>query len=371
MNNLKVVCFIFIAAIVMLTSAETYAMSKSESNDGVVKIVSGGRTGTYLRLTDEMKGELPKHSSENLRVLPIIGLGSQKNLNDLLYLSGIDIALMQSDVMESAKSKYNNLDGRVRYITKLHDEEVHILARNNIKSIYDLAGKTVSIGEASSGTAMTASLIFKTLNIKPKFVNLSASEALKNLSKKRDGVDAFVYVSGKPVELFSNINRSNKFHFIEIPSKPLAHIYKATSLTSRDYKNLVSDDVKTVAAQAVMAVYNFKQEKTARYAYVRRFVEALFKSKEQLSLPQNKFHKKWQTIDLCEQVPGWKRHASVNDIFKAHCSGANSLANNNSALPKELIKVLLTLPEGEQDTIMSLNISEQKAYLKIKAKMAR
>jgi len=362
MNNFILkISLIFLYLVLMMGKTHS-ATAKIEANEGVVKIVSGGRTGTYLRLTDEMKGVLPGNSQKKLRILPVIGLGSQQNLNDLLYLKGIDIALMQSDVMAAAKIKHKNLNSKIRFITKLHDEEVHILARKEISTIFDLAGKNVSIGNLSSGTAMTAKLIFDTLNIKPNFLNYSSTEALKKLSKNDDGIDAFVYVSGKPVDIFLNINRSNNFHFLDVPAKPLAHIYKKTSLTSRDYKNLVDGDVNTVAVQAVLAVFNFKKKSSQRYINVRLFVEALFKSKEELSRPQNKFHKKWQTIDLCEKVPGWERHASVGDIFKTYCTNVGSIANKE-ALPQNLIKVYLSLSPKKQEWIMSLSLSDRSKSL--------
>jgi len=369
MNKLKSLVYTLPLSIILIASAVSGTVNAAtgnaaKANDGVVKIVSGGRTGTYLRLTDEMKSVLPKYADKQLRVVPMIGLGSQKNLNDLLYLKGVDIALLQSDVMASAKSKYGDLENRVRYITKLHDEEVHILARKSVKSIYDLKGKKVSIGNASSGTAMTAKLIFDTLKVKADLVHFSATDALKELSK-RNGIDAFVYISGKPVDLFNSINKSTNFHFIDIPSGPLSHIYKPSVLTSKDYKNLVESPVKTVAAQAVLAVYNFKKDKSSRYEYIQRFVESLFKAKDELSLPKNKYHSKWQTINLCEEVPGWKKHSSVIEIYKTFCS--KSLVNNDSkGLPPELFRTLMKMSAQERTFVSTLSKSQQIEFLKLK-----
>lgn len=368
MNKLTLftaISLLFAATISNVTASTNKAAEIRKANDGVVKIISGGRTGTYMRLTDEMKGTLPKYTDDNLRVLPIIGLGSQKNLHDLLYLKGIDIALMQSDVLEAAKFDYPDLKNRVRYITKLHDEEIHILARPEISTIEDLQGKRVSIGNVGSGTAMTAKIIFNTLNLQPQFEYFSAGDALKELAKRRDGIAAFVYVSGKPVELFTKVNRANKFHFINIPVEKLSHIYKATKLTASDYNNLITEDVETVAAQAVMAVYNFSKVTSARYTYVNNFVDALFKSKDHLSQPQHKFHPKWKTIDLCESVPGWTRHDSVNKTYSKYCANSNGLSDS------ELAGALLNLTPEQREKFKKLSDSEQKSYLELLVKMQK
>ena len=90
------------------------------SNKGVVGIITGGVSGTYIRIAADMAAVL---DNPTLRVLTIVGQGSIQNIDDLLYLKGIDMAIVQSDVLEYLKRQntYSNIDKKISYITKLYN----------------------------------------------------------------------------------------------------------------------------------------------------------------------------------------------------------------------------------------------------------
>lgn len=71
---------------------------KQRENNWTVGLAGGAFDGTYLRFADELGKVLD--DGDQLRVLPIISRGAAGNLEDLLYLRGIDIAFTQSDVFE-------------------------------------------------------------------------------------------------------------------------------------------------------------------------------------------------------------------------------------------------------------------------------
>ena len=68
------------------------------------------------------------------------------NLDDLLYLRNVDVAVTQADVFEYFRTqrKIANLASRVNYIIRLPVSEMHVLARADVTSIEDLRGKKVS-----------------------------------------------------------------------------------------------------------------------------------------------------------------------------------------------------------------------------------
>ena len=110
-------------------------------------------SGTYMTFADELAQVLD--DGDNLRVVPMVTYGAASNLDDLLYLRGVDIAVTQSDVFEYFRThrKTPNLDSRVNYIIRLPVSELHILARKEIRSIEDLRGKKVSFGPREQGRA--------------------------------------------------------------------------------------------------------------------------------------------------------------------------------------------------------------------------
>jgi hypothetical protein len=69
--------------------------------------------------------------------------GAASNLDDLLYLHQVDVAITQADVFDYFRTqrKISNLEHRVNYIIRLPVSEMHVLARNEIQTIEDLRGK--------------------------------------------------------------------------------------------------------------------------------------------------------------------------------------------------------------------------------------
>src|SRR5216684_6976291 len=122
------------------------AAQRIRKNNWTVGVAGGQLSGTYMTFANELAEVLD--DGDNLRVIPIVTYGAASNLDDLLYLRQIDVAVTQADVFEYFRTqrKISGLENRVNYIIRLPASEMHILARNEIKSIEDLRGKKVSFG---------------------------------------------------------------------------------------------------------------------------------------------------------------------------------------------------------------------------------
>ncbi len=67
---------------------------------------------------------------DKLRVLPMLGRGSVQNIADLIYLKGIDVAIVHTDALTQTMQRGTiPRENSVQYIAKLFQEEIHILAR--------------------------------------------------------------------------------------------------------------------------------------------------------------------------------------------------------------------------------------------------
>src|SRR6516225_8284881 len=117
------------------------AAIKMRKNAWTVGLAGGLIDGTYMRFADELAKVLD--DGDNLRILPMVSYGAATNLDDLLYLRGIDLAVTQSDVFEYFRTerKTPNLQNRVHYILRLPIAELHVLAKTDIRSLEDLAGR--------------------------------------------------------------------------------------------------------------------------------------------------------------------------------------------------------------------------------------
>lgn len=275
------------------------------ANGDTVGVISGGVSGTYVRIAADLASVL---DNKQLRVLAVIGKGSLQNISDILYLHGIDIGIVQSDVLAYAERQklYPNIRQQIGYITKLYEEEVHILARRDITSLADLAHQKVNIDLPGSGTAMTASVLFDGLGIPAVTTNYDQDEALEKL--ERGELAAIVYVVGKPARLFTPVPADSGLHFLSIPiTQALLDTYVPAQLRHDDYPTLIAQGappVDTVAVGSVMAVYNWPPS-SPRYAHVARFVDAFFSNFQLFQQPPR--HPKWRDVNLAAQVPGWTR----------------------------------------------------------------
>lgn len=276
----------------------------ARANAGTVGVIAGGIDGTYARIAADLAAVLD--DGDNLRVLPILGKGSLQNISDILLLRGVDIGIVQSDVLAYAQRQrlLPGVGSLVQYIAKLYDEEVHILAGPDAERMEDLAGKPVNIDVVGSGTSMTASLLFDALGITIQPRHDTQDLALERL--KRGEIAALAYVAGKPARLFTGLPAMAGLKLLPVqPTPALFETYLPAVFQRADYPNLIeADSIDTIAVGAVMAVYAWPPG-TERHRKVARFVEAFFAKFPTFLQPPR--HPKWREVNLAAQVPGWTR----------------------------------------------------------------
>ena len=181
----------------------TDAVMKVRKNNWTVGVAGGQLSGTYMTFANELAQVLD--DGDNLRVIPIVTYGAASNLDDLLYLRQIDVAVTQADVFDYFRTqrKIPNLEYRVHYIVRLPVSEMHVLARTDIKSIEDLRGKKVSFGPAGSASSLTGTIVFQRLGVQVEQVLFDNPTALQKL--KSGELAALVRVIGKPIDFFAKI----------------------------------------------------------------------------------------------------------------------------------------------------------------------
>jgi TRAP transporter TAXI family solute receptor len=284
------------------------------ANQGTVGVISGMEGGTYAQTA----ADLTILDDGTLRVLPIIGKGSLQNLSDILYLRGIDVGFVQADALTYAKQHnlFPTLTQSIRYIAKLYDEEIHVLARKDISSLQDLNDQRVNVDVAGSGSAMTAEILLDALGIKPQLEHRKQVDGLEAL--KQGEIAAIIQVAGAPVPLFTRLGAPSGLHLLPIDlNQTLAQTYLPDQFTHEIYPALVpvEETVPTLAVGDVMAVFAW-QPHTERYNKVARFVDAFFSKFDQLLQPPR--HPKWREVNLTAEVPGWTRFQPAQDWLTQH-----------------------------------------------------
>ena len=283
------------------------------ANEWTVGVAGGLLEGTFIRFAAEIAIVLD--DAPNLRILPMVTFGAVGNVEDLLYLKGVDVAITQADVLDHFRQqdKTASIDKRINYIMRFFQTEVHIYARPEIRSLADLEGKPVNFNIKGTAGNLTGGIVFDRLGIKPQRLFLNNAVALE---KMRTGeIAAMVHIVGKPNDLFAKFKPEPGFHFLPVEfSDKFADFYTPAELTSEDYPNLLApgESVPTLGVATVLAVYNWPKG-SDRERRVARFVEYLFARFDRFQKPP--FQPKWREMNLNATVPGWTRYPVAEDIL--------------------------------------------------------
>jgi uncharacterized protein len=295
-------------------------LERDALNAGTVTVITAPIGGPMSIMGSDMAAVLD--DGDKLRVLPILGKGSAQNLIDILRLKNIDMGFVTSDALEFVKTEYNVPDvvKRVRYIAQLFHNAVHIVARQDIKTLQDLNGKRV-FAERSIGLP-AARLIFRRMGIEADIDSQTDPDG--GLQKLLNGErDAWVASVSSNAPVIKNIkNEAGKFHLLEIPyGKTLQDIYLPLSFSSAEYPNLVPEGatIDTVAVSTVLMVYNWPPE-SDRYRRMARFVDALFDKIDILQKPPR--HPKWKDTVISASVLGVERFKPAQDWLDRHWAHA-------------------------------------------------
>ena len=101
---------------------------------------------------------------DNLRIMPMVGAGGGRNIRDIRFMKGVDLAITRPSLLARMRQsgEIGPIDDKIVYLTKLFNEEMPLVVRADagVASIEHLAGRTVNLGESGSGTQSIAREVF-------------------------------------------------------------------------------------------------------------------------------------------------------------------------------------------------------------------
>ena len=174
----------------------------------------------------------------------LVGNGSQANVQELVDGTA-DFAFCQSDVMAYAYNGTNLFESKVEgfsTVAALYMEQVQSVTTNaSIKTVADLAGKSVSIGAPGSGVYFNAIDVLGAYgltedDIKPTYQSFSDSaDALKN-----GQIDAAFIVAGAPTTAVTDLATTKDTYLVSLDSEHIAKL-----LETSDYytETVIAKDV--------------------------------------------------------------------------------------------------------------------------------
>src|SRR5215208_4669398 len=286
-----------------------FAGEQEKVNAWTVGLAAGLIEGAPLRLAAEVSRVVD--DGENLHVLPIVTRGPTENLNSLLYLRGVDLAIINSDSLDEYKVAFPDIGLHVKYLLSLFPSELHVFVRPEIQSLHDLAGKKVNFNTLGTAAAYSGPLIFSRLGINIEKTFIPHQLGLQQMRK--GDVAAVVFITTKPVEALIRGQWEPGFKFLPVSyDSKFEDYYLPAFLEASDYPALMKpgERVATLAVPTVLATYNWPVN-SDRYRRVVRFTDYLFGRIDRLQVLG--FDPNWKTINLGATVPGLSRFPAAQE----------------------------------------------------------
>ena len=256
-------------------AAEGSAAEEAAAPAGsALTFATGGESGTYYAFGTV----LAQHVSDktDTGVTAIVGNGSQANIEDL-SAGAVQLCFSQSDVASYAYTGTNLFEetGAVEdfsVVAALYMEQVQIVTLNpEIKTVADLAGKTVSIGAAGSGVYFNAIDILGAYGLTEADISPVYQSFADSADSLKDGkIDAAFIVAGAPTTAITDLATGSQVYLVSLDDE---HIDSLMASSPYYAKNTIAadvygtpEDVNTVAIAALVLarddvadadVYNF------------------------------------------------------------------------------------------------------------------
>lgn len=294
------------------------------------KIVTASERGTYIQIGRDLAKYIAEPADISLEVLP--SKGSADNVARLRDEPGVKFALVQSDVYQAfldQAASGNRSAGRIirplRVVMPLYNEEIYFVARADspLNYIHEIKDKKLSIGPVGSGTALSATTLYRLMFNQPlpeaNATYVSNEEALIKLTTDKS-VDVAVIVAGQPAKLFADMKPEAR-QFIKLlklddkaaEARRAVETYYPATIRPSSYPNWITEEVPTLTVKAFLVTYDYNLQHTTRY--LNAFAESLCQNFDQL---QAQGHAKWKEVKL--ELPtlgkGWSYYPPMERTMR-------------------------------------------------------
>lgn len=268
-------------------------------------LATGGTSGTYYPFGGAI-ANIWNSNIEGMNVTAQATGASAENLR-LVNKGDAEFAIVQNDVMDYAYNGTDIFDGEklpnIMTIATLYPEVVQIAASKSsgIKTISDMKGKRVSVGDAGSGTEFNAKQIFEAYGLTfndIKKSNLSFKESSDGL--QNGTLDACFITAGVPNAALQELAISSDIALIPLGKTQTEEIlkkyayYTVTTVPAGTY-NGINTDVKALAIKSTLAVSSKLDDDT-----VYEMTKILFEKQSDLAMA----HSKGKELDIKYAVEG-------------------------------------------------------------------
>lgn len=294
---------IFITSFLILTLLLMIGCKKSGNLNYV--FATGGTSGTYYSFGGSI-ASIWNANIEGMNVTAQSTGASAENLR-LLNRHEVDLAFVQNDVMDYAYNGTDIFDGEVltnfSAVLTLYPEVVQIAATkaSGIKTIADMKGKRVSVGDAGSGVEFNAKQILEAYGLSFNDINKSNLSFKESSDGLQNGtLDACFIVAGIPNAALQELSLSSDIVLVSLDKILLDEMisrykyYTEVVIPANTYNNITTDTT-AIAVRATIAVNNNIPEDA-----VYNMIKTLFDKKDDLVIA----HAKGEELNIEDAYKG-------------------------------------------------------------------
>lgn len=264
---------------------------------------TGGDSGTYYAVGGVLSQVIGDKTG--LGLTAVATGGSADNLQNMGMV--YQLATVQSDVMTYAYEGTNTFaeSGKIdnfRVLCALYAETVQIVTLDpNIKSVADLKGKSVCVGDQGSGTYYNTVDVLAAYDMTIDDINPVYQSFGDSTESLQDGkIDAAFLCAGAPTPAVSTLDSAKNIYLVSIDDEHMAKLleacpyYAAYTIPAGTYESF-QEDAQTITVKATLIC---SSSLTDDCAY--QIVSTIFGSKDDITA----LHAKGAELDLAFATDG-------------------------------------------------------------------
>ena len=270
-----------------------------------LKYATGGSSGTYYGFSGVIANVLNEKLGDTMNIT-VESTGASKANLQMLDVGEANLAIVQNDVMYYAYTATDLFASEPAItnfsaVASCYPEYVQIVAKEEIKSVEELRGKNVSVGDAGSGCEFNARQILALYGMSFDDINPSYQSFADSADSLKNGtIDAAFVVAGYPTTAVTELATSYDFNLLPIEGEKADELqeqygfYFIGEIPAGTY-SCVEESVPGVAVMATIVASNDLSEDV-----IYSFVKGLFDYKAEITAG----HVKGNELEIDTAVSG-------------------------------------------------------------------